>query len=314
MRVLTLGETMGVAATAVGHPLRTTTRLRLGTAGAESTVAIGLSRLGHVVEWIGVLGADEIGARVRRDLAAEGVGLGFVRTAPEAATGFMLRELVTAELTRVSYYRRDSAGSLLAPGDVAPAFAAGADLLHVTGITPALSDSCAAAVQTAVEQAGAAGITVSFDVNYRSTLPLSGRAKEVVAQLLPRVDVLFVGHDELWLVSDEPDPLIAAHELIGRGPSEIVVKRAREPSIAVSAAGESAECRAWSVQVVDIVGAGDSFVAGYLAARDERRPLAERLRWATTCAACTVSTAGDWEGLPTRADIEQRSAAAVTLR
>ena len=313
-RVLTMGETMGVAVTSVGHPLRTTGQLRLSTAGAESTVAVGLSRLGHSVEWVGVVGDDEIGARVRRDLAAEGVGLTFARTVTTSPTGFMLRELTTPELTRVSYYRHDSAGSLLAPSDVKPAVDAGADVLHVTGITPALSDSCAAAVRAAVEQANAVGITVSFDVNYRRSLPLSGRAKEFARELLPLVDVLFVGHDELWLVSDEQDPRAAANDLLAGNPTEVLVKRGAEPALGVTADGEVAECAAWSIQVVDVVGAGDGFVAGYLAARAEGRSLADRLRWATTCAACTVGTAGDWEGLPMRCDIEHRRCAASTLR
>jgi 2-dehydro-3-deoxygluconokinase len=313
-RALTLGETMGVATTSVGHPLRTASQLRLSTAGAESTVAIGLSRLGLSVEWVGVIGADEIGGRVRRDLTAEGVGLTFTRTVSTAPTGFMVRELTTPELTRVSYYRQGSAGSLLAPSDVAPAIATGADLLHVTGITPALSESCAEAVRAAVEQANAAGITASFDVNYRRTLPLSGRAREFARELLPLVDVLFVGQDELWLVSDETDPLAAAKDLLSGNPAEVVVKRGTEPALGVSAGGEVAECPAWPVGVVDVVGAGDGFVAGYLAARAEGRPLAERLRWATTCAACTVGTAGDWEGLPWRHDIEQRRPGAETIR
>jgi 2-dehydro-3-deoxygluconokinase len=70
----------------------------------------------------------------------------------------------------------------------------------------------------------------------------------------------------------------------------------------------------WPVQVVDVVGAGDSFVAGYLAAGAEGLPIADRLRWATICAACTVGTAGDWEGLPTRSEIEQRGTLGVTRR
>src|SRR5438445_7164304 len=102
---------MGVAVTEVGDPLRVARRLRLSTAGAESTVAIGLSRLGHEALWVGVVGDDELGARVRRDLAAEGVDTRFARTAPDHPTGFMIRELRTAEYTRVSYYRSHSAGS-----------------------------------------------------------------------------------------------------------------------------------------------------------------------------------------------------------
>src|SRR5947209_8371184 len=164
---------MGVAVTEIGEPLRTARQLRFSTAGAESTVAIGLRRLGHEAAWVGVVGQDELGARVLRDLAAEGVDTRFARADPQRPTGFMLRELRTSGSTHVSYYRERSAGSCLSPADVAAAFAANQhfDLVHFTGITPALSESCAQAVRGLVESARGARIPVSFDANYRSTLP-----------------------------------------------------------------------------------------------------------------------------------------------
>jgi 2-dehydro-3-deoxygluconokinase len=315
--LLTIGETMGVAVTEVGDPLRTARSLRLSTAGAESTVAIGLSRLGHRAVWVGVLGDDELGARVRRDLAAEGVDTRFVRTDPNHPTGFMIRELRTAEYTRVSYYRQHSAGAQLSPADVEAAMAAnpGLDLVHLTGITPALSESCADAVRTAVELAHGAGIAVSFDVNYRSTLPNSAAAAGFAKELLARIDVLFVGDDELALVTGETDPVHAARELAERGPAEVVVKRGADGAVAATADGDEAAQPALPVQVADAIGAGDSFTAGYLAARCEGLPLRDRLRWAVTAAACTVGTHGDWEGLPTRADLRHRAAGrSVTVR
>lgn len=318
-RLLTIGETMGVAVTEVGDPLRTARALRLSTAGAESTVAIGLSRLGHEAVWVGVVGEDELGARVRRDLAAEGVDTRFVRTDPDHPTGFMIRELRTAEYTRVSYYRGDSAGAQLAPADIEAAMSAmsanpGLGLVHLTGITPALSQSCAEAVRRAVELARGARIPVSFDVNYRSTLPGSAGAAAFVRELLPEIDVLFVGDDELALVCDEADAERAARDLLARGPSEVVVKQGSNGALAVTADGAVAAHPALPVRVVDVIGAGDSFTAGYLAARFEGLAPDERLRWGTVAAACTVGTQGDWEGLPTRAELRRRGGGAVTIR
>src|SRR5437879_8431653 len=137
--VLTLGETMGVAVTEPGVPMRVAPTARLHIAGAESTVAIGLRRLDVDACWVGVVGHDEFGARIRRELAAEGVDVRFVRSDSTAPTGFMLRELRTAELARVTYYRSGSAGSRLSCADVDAAFDAVApQLIHVTGITGAL--------------------------------------------------------------------------------------------------------------------------------------------------------------------------------
>jgi 2-dehydro-3-deoxygluconokinase len=313
-RLLTLGETLGVAVTAPGDPLRTARSLRLSTAGAESTVAIGMRRLGHEAVWVGVVGDDELGARVIRDLSAEGVDVRFVRTTPTEATGFMLRELRTAELTRVSYYRDRSAGAQLAPYDIEGAFAADVGLVHVTGITLALGSAPSAAVQRAVQLARIHGASVSFDVNYRSALGEPSTAADAARKLLPEVDVLFVGDDELHLLTTEPDPVAAAHQLATAGPAEVIVKCGAEGSVAVTADGRLARYDAWPVQVVDAIGAGDSFTAGYLAARAEALPVPDRLRWATICAAATVGSHGDWEGLPTRGELDRRRPEAVFVR
>jgi 2-dehydro-3-deoxygluconokinase len=313
-RVLTLGETMGVAVTAPGRPLRIADTARLHIAGAESTVAIGLRRLGVHSGWLGVLGDDEFGARIRRELSAEGVDVGYVRVDESAPTGFMLRELRTAELTRVTYYRQDSAGSRLSPADVDAAFDGFApDLVHVTGITAALSPDAAAAVRHAVQRARAAGVEVSLDVNHRPSLPGSAEAAAITRHLVAGVDVLFVGDDELHVLTDERDPGRAAAQLAAHGPREVVVKRGRAGALAV-AAGERHDIDALPVAAVDVVGAGDSFVAGYLAARATGQPMAERLRWGTICAAFTVGTHGDWEGLPSRTELERFDGTAGTVR
>jgi 2-dehydro-3-deoxygluconokinase len=313
-RVLTMGETMGVAVTGPGEPLRTAASARLHVAGAESTVAIGLRRLGVDSCWLGVVGADEFGARIRRELAAEGVDVGYVRVEPSAATGFMLRELRTAELTRVTYYRRESAGSQLTAKDVDAAFAGfRPELLHITGITAALSADAAVAVQRAVQLAGRAGVDVSLDVNHRPSLPGSAGAAILIRQLLPDVAVLFVGDDELHVVTEERDLARAAAQVSGRGPGEVVVKRGAAGALAYSG-GALEQVDALPVAVADVVGAGDSFVAGYLAARAAGLSVAERLRWGTACAAFTVGTHGDWEGLPRRSELDGFDGRGGTVR
>jgi 2-dehydro-3-deoxygluconokinase len=312
MRVLTMGETMGLAVSGLGEPLRHATSARLSVAGAESTVAIGLRRLGVESCWVGVVGADELGARIRRELRAEGVDVLSVRTDADAATGFMLRELRTAELSKVTYYRSGSAGSRLAPRDVEEAFERFApELVHITGITPALSDNACAAVLRAVELARSAAVEVSLDVNHRSSLPGSADAMKVVRSIQP--DVLFVGADEVHVVCDESDPERAAQALATTGVPEVVVTLGGAGALA--RVGDSVErVGALAVHVIDVVGAGDGFVAGYLAARAGGLAVAQRLRWGTICAACSVGSHGDWEGLPTRAELERFATTATTER
>ncbi|HEY3611759.1 MAG TPA: PfkB family carbohydrate kinase, partial [Pseudonocardiaceae bacterium] len=147
--VLTFGETMAVLRAVEPGPLRLAGSLRLGVAGAESTVAIGLARLGHAARWVGRVGDDEFGRLVLDRLRAETVDITHAST-DDAPTGLLVREQRTADLARVRYYRTGSAGSRLSVGDLVPALADGARLLLLSGITPALSTSALAATRAAV--------------------------------------------------------------------------------------------------------------------------------------------------------------------
>lgn len=313
---LTFGETMGVAATSPGNPLRTASQLRLSTAGAETTVAVGLRRLGHTAAWVGAVGSDEIGHRVVRDLRAEGVDTRFVRHVDDAATGFMLRDHRTPDHVSVDYYRAGLAGAQLCCADVEAAFAELDDIaaLHFTGITPALSSSCRDATWRAIEIAERRGVTISFDVNYRKGVASVAEAQSMAKDLIPHVDVLFVGVDELHLLTVEDDPVAAAVELAASGPGEVIVKRGADGAVAVTEGGIVTTVDALTVTAVDVIGAGDSFVAGYLAAKGFDLKIADRLTWGTVCAACTVGTHGDWEGLPSRDELARRTLVGQTIR
>jgi 2-dehydro-3-deoxygluconokinase len=313
-RVLTFGEALGAAVTDPGRPLRTAPTARLHVAGAEATVAIGLQRLGVRAGWVGVVGADEFGARIVRELAAEGVDTTCVRVDAAAPTAFMLRELRTAEITRVTYYRAGSAGSGLSVADVDAAFATVTpELVHLTGITPALSAAAAEAARHVVRRARETSAVISLDVNHRPSLPGAAAGAAVVRDLLPDVDILFAGVDELGVVVDESDPQRAAEALAALGPAEVVIKLGADGALA-RAGGTVTRVAGLSVTVADVIGAGDSFVAGYLAARLADLPVPERLQWGTVCAAFTVGTHGDWEGLPSRAELDAFDGAAVTVR
>lgn len=314
--LLTFGEAMGVAGTEPGTPLRHAGALRFSTAGAEATVAVGVRRLGLDSAWVGTVGADEVGTRVLRDLAGEGVDTSFARRVDDVPTGFMLRDHSTPDFTTVSYYRQGLAGSRLSAQDVRNAFSGLGQVatLHLTGLTPLLSSTAHEAVQEAVTLAGRCGASISFDVNYRAALGSKDDARAILAELLPHLDLLFVSDDELDLVTDETDPQAAVQALSARGVPEVVAKLGGRGALA-SRTGEVARpAPSLPVTVIDTIGAGDSFAAGYLAARHRGLDLTTRLRWGTTCAACTVGTRGDWEGLPELAQIDRRQLTGVTAR
>jgi 2-dehydro-3-deoxygluconokinase len=300
--LLTCGETM--AALRAEGPIRLGGALRLSVAGAESNVAIGVARLGHTARWVGRVGDDEFGTLVLRTLRAEGVDVSHARRDMDAPTGMIVFEHRIAGITRVEYRRAGSAGSRLTADEVTGALGDGARVLHLTGITAALGPDPAAAMVAAAARQHAAGGVVCLDVNHRARLWSAAEAGRALAPLLPYVSVLIGSPDEIALLVPgigEPGERIRA--LIDAGVAEVVVKNGADGA-GVHTAGVSLRRPAHQVTAVDTVGAGDAFTAGYLSALLDGEPTAGRLSRALAVAAFAVSSPGDWEGLPDRADLD----------
>ncbi|TQM03077.1 sugar kinase [Pseudonocardia kunmingensis] len=298
--LVTLGETLGLLVAEDVGPLSLARGMRLSMGGAESNVAIGVSRLGVPATWIGRLGRDPIGDLVERHLLAERVRCLVQRD--DAPTALMLRERRTGSAQNVTYYRHGSAGSHLCPDDLPPGVVEEAGVLHLSGITPALGESPAAAVREAVRRARGAGVPVSVDLNFRSRLWDAATAAPVFRELAAGADMLFAGDDEARIALEIEDPEKSGPEelataLAALGPAEVVVKRGRRGATALID-GDLIDVPALPVQTVDSVGAGDAFVAGYLACRLAGRDVAERLRTAAVTGALAVTVPGDWEASP----------------
>jgi 2-dehydro-3-deoxygluconokinase len=304
--VVTFGETMAVLTSAPGVSLRMARSLELSIAGAESNVAIGLARLGVPVAWWGRVGADELGRLILAKLGGEGVGNADAVTDSTAPTGVMFKERRAPDLVRVTYYRRDSAGSRFSPADIPRPFPESARLLHLTGITPALSEACRRAVDGAIAAAKASGLTISFDLNYRSALWAPEIAGPELRKIASRADIIFATRQEAALLQrsdrNTTDESLC-RSLTALGPGEAVLKLGRDGAMSVT--GDVARTiPAQATTVVDPVGAGDAFVAGYLAAFLDDAAPAGRLTTATRTAAFALAAAGDWEGLPSRDELD----------
>ena len=299
--VVTLGETMALVKADQPGPLAQAHALSLAIGGAESNFAVAAARLGASVTWVGRVGRDSLGDLVLRELRAEGLDVVGVRD-DEAPTGLMLKERRTADQLRVWYYRRGSAGSRLRPEDVPEAAVTGARLLHVTGITPALSEDAAAAVAHAVRLARTAGVLVSFDLNYRSKLWSPAEAAPVFRTLAAQADVVFAGEDEAAIAVGPGTADALARRLAELGPAQVVLKQGAAGAYAL-VDGVEHEQAALAVTPVDTVGAGDGFVAGYVAELLAGLGVTERLATAVRVGAFACLVPGDWEGMPTRAEL-----------
>jgi 2-dehydro-3-deoxygluconokinase len=299
--VFTLGETMALLWPPDVGLLRHSPALRLGIAGAESNLAVGAVRLGVPATWLGRVGDDEFGRLVTMTLSGQGVRTRAV-VDRDASTGLMVKERRTTRATRVIYYRALSAGSQLSPDDLDPAVIARAAVVHITGITPALSATAKEAVLAAVEEARLHGVTVSVDLNYRRALWSPDDARPVLRDLVRRADVVFATEEEARLIVDGVDDSALLAGLTRMGPAQVLLKQGSAGSLS-SVDGVRRRTRAHTVEVVDSVGAGDAFGAGYLSGLCLGLSTEERLRLATAAGAFAVTVPGDWEGLPSMDDL-----------
>ncbi len=292
--VVTLGETMALISPDEALTLDQATTLTLGIAGAESNLAILLRRFGHSIRFISRVGNDPFGQRIRATLAQEAIDITDIRIDDTAPTGVFFREWLPDGQRRVFYYRTGSAASRLTPDDLHPDVFSGTRLLHVTGITPALSPTCAATVERAIELAHAAGAFVSFDPNYRPTLWNPAKARDTLLPLIKKADILLIGHEDSQAIFGTDDEEKVIHAAIECGCKIVVLKQAERGACAwdgntqVSVPAEHIEA------AIDPVGAGDAFGAGFLAGWLSGGTLAEALSLGVRAGAATVMTVGDY--------------------
>ncbi len=305
--VVTFGETMARLAVPEHGKPGSGTPLSMGIGGAESNVAIAVSHLGVPATWMGRVGDDDLGSLVVREILGEGVRV-IAQRDPEAPTGLMVSEHRRGRPYRVRYYRSGSAGAQMTPDDLDEEAIAAAGVLHLSGITPALGDGPAQAVEHAMKVARSAGTLVSFDVNYRRSLWRPDQAAPVLRDLLSEADIIFAGLSEAALLLDGDqdlgspgaDPWVAAREaarcLAALDHSHVVVKLGEHGALALRN-GVLEEMPAVPVDVVDPVGAGDAFVGGYLAALVSDADLKACLTTGAELGALVCASPGDWEGV-----------------
>lgn len=289
--VLCIGETMLLVAPEDGGALSAQSLCLLRPAGAESNVAVHLAALGHRAAWASRLGTDPLGALVLEQLARSGVDVFSVQRRSDRPTGVFFKNPGPAG-TSVHYYRAGSAASTMDPAFATAIGASTAPFVHLTGITPALSPECAALMDALLGDQRPA--RVSFDVNYRPAL-WGPDAPERLLHYARLADIVFVGRDEaqaLWGTATAAE----IRALIGdRG--SVVVKDADIEAVSFTPSGETRE-PARRVEVLEPVGAGDAFAAGWLAGMlrglDDRR----RLRLGHLVAASVLTSTSDHGVLP----------------
>ncbi len=292
LEVLAIGETMLLVTPQDGLPLSARSLCLLRPGGAESNAAMHLATLGHRVGWASRLGDDPLGALVLDEIASTGVDVSAVERTADP-TGVFFKNPGPGR-TSVHYYRRHSAASTMDAAFLASLPTAGLPVVHLTGITPALSPACRELVDALLVRRALGDTLISFDVNHRPAL-WGPEAPEVLLAYARLADIVFVGRDEaeaLWGAATAAD----IRALIGPAPV-LVVKDADREAVSFTPRGETHE-PALAIEVVEPVGAGDAFAAGWLTGLLRGLDDATRLRLGHLVAASVLVSTTDHGVLP----------------
>jgi len=288
--VACVGESMAVLTSERFGPLDGGAALRLGFGGAESNTALALAALGQPTAWISRVGMDDLGDSLVSVIKSGGVDTAAVARDALRPTGLYIKQ--PGSTARPRYYRRGSAASALGPELLADPAASHildqADLVHLSGITAALSDSALALVNALL--ARPRRYRVSFDLNWRPAL-WHGRDHSVLRDLLDGADLAFLGADEAAAVLGTGAP--TALRALLPTPMALVVKDAEHLATAVDNAGTAVCEPALKVEVVEPTGAGDAFAAGYLAGFLRQLTTRHSLRLGHLTAASVLVSQGD---------------------
>ncbi|TXS56666.1 sugar kinase [Streptomyces sp. t39] len=303
-----------------------------GIGGAESNLACALAAAGHRVRWVGRVGADGFGDHLVAAIAAYGVDTTAVVRDPRRPTGIYFRTAAdrASEGHEVVYYRAGSAASAMSPGTVPHEAVWSGRMLHVSGITAALSAGCLALMRGLTARRDGRP-PLSFDVNHRPGLWREADGARVLLDLARGADIVFVGEDEAeeaWGVRGGPDAVRRALP----EPATLVVKRGAGGAVAFTrdtaataavpgarphGADASGAPRgpvpgdtvthapAPVVDVVAATGAGDAFAAGFLSATLRDLPVRDRLRHGHLWAAAALTVPGDLADPPPAAHADR---------
>ncbi|MBM7599380.1 2-dehydro-3-deoxygluconokinase [Virgibacillus halotolerans] len=304
--VITIGESMITFDPDVKGPMKYVNGFRKKVGGAELNVAIGCSRLGLKAGWISRLGNDEFGRYIQTFARGEGIDVSQLSLVESYPTSLNFKEIMEDGNVRTFYYRDKSPTLTMTPADLNEAYFKQAKILHFTGIFPAIGPNHIKIVEQAIALAKRHGLKVSFDPNIRLRMWSKQEARETLSKLLPHVDILLAGDEEMDIIIGESDPKMIIEKAKQLGISYIAIKQGDKGAVGYYGGDIVVAPPVKASKVVDTVGAGDGFNAGILYGILHNWQLKKTLHFANTIGSMVVSVAGDNEGLPYYEDVQER--------
>lgn len=303
--VILFGEPMALFMAGTQGPLEDVEKFTKSVAGAEVNVCIGLTRLEHKATYITRLGNEPMGHYIEKYLKKEGIGTEFITYDEVYRTGIQLKNKVDKGDPIAPYYRKGSAASRISTKEIDKIDFAGIKHVHITGIPPALSESCRLATYRLFERARENNVYISFDPNLRPALWESKELMiKVINDLSSKCDLLLPGTEEGLILMGSNDPEVIATYYQNLGAKYIIVKLG----------GKGAYVKTWEdsyyvdgfkvENVIDTVGAGDGFAVGVISAKLEGLELRDWVIRANAIGAIQVQHVSDNQGLPTKEELE----------
>ena len=305
-KTILFGEPMALLIADTTGALEEVEHFTRALSGAEVNVSIGLSRLGHKVEYLTRLGDDPFGHYIEKTLKAHDIGTALVTYDAVYRTGIQLKNRVTdGSDPYAPYYRKGSAASHISPAEIDGIDLTDVKLVHVTGIPPALSETARAAAFRLMERAKEQGIFITFDPNLRPALWEDEETmRTVINQLAAQADVILPGIEECRILVGTTDKEAVAEFYQTLGVKNVIIKDGSRGAF-VKEGENSYLVPGFKVeQVVDTVGAGDGFAVGVISGILEGMSVEESVRRGNAIGAIQVMNISDNEGLPTKEELQ----------
>jgi 2-dehydro-3-deoxygluconokinase len=304
--VITIGDAMITFNPNSTGPMRFVSSFERKVGGAELNFAIGCSRLGLNTGWISRLGNDEFGRYIYNFVRGEGIDVSEVKLVDGYPNSLNFKEIMEDGNGRTFYYRGNSPTTTLTEDALVESYFEQSKLLHITGVFPAIDqDKNVDLIKKAISMAKKHGLLISFDPNIRLKLWNKEEAKAALTTFLPYVDIFLTGVEEAELLFGVNEPEQIIQKCTELGISYVAIKRGEKGSIGYYS-GDGNVIEAPPIppkKVVDTVGAGDGFDAGFIYGVLNEWSLEKTLRFANTIGSMVVSVSGDNEGLPYLEDV-----------
>ncbi|MRY42766.1 sugar kinase [Parabacteroides distasonis] len=303
MDVITIGDAMIAMCPQEKGPIIFCDTFKRKVGGAELNVAMGCARLGLKSGWISKLGNDDFGKYILKTVRGEGIDISEVELVDNYPTSVYFREVLADGSSRSFYYREKSPTSTMKFEDLNEEYFKNAKILHITGVFPSINMNNREIILEAVKLAKKFDLTISFDPNIRLKMWTKEEAKAYIEKLLPYVDILLIGDEEIEILLGETTIEDAIKTFHSYGIEKVIVKKGAKGAVGSDGQNVYEVPAIKPKALVDTVGAGDGFAAGFLTALLKGESLEDCVKFANAVGSLVVGVEGDNEGLPYYDDV-----------